>query len=132
MSSDVWVELIGYVATPVVTALALWWLMRGGADEAPVEDGALVLRYPRSFAWFGVVILAVGVGITVLIALSSDPDPLDLLAVVMVMGLPGLAFIAIQRRVRLRVTLDGLEAYGAFGRVRQLRWGRSSGSRSRA
>ena len=117
-----WAELAGYVGAPLVTALATWWLLHGGADEAPVEDGALVLRYPRSFAWFGLVILAVGAGITVLIARSSDSDPLDLLAVFVVVGMPGLAFVVIQRRERLRVTLDGLEARGAFGRVRQLRW----------
>ncbi len=117
-----WIELLSYVGTPIVTALAMWWLLRGGTDDVPVEDGALVLRYPRSFAWFGVVILAVGVGITALVFLSVDPDPLDLLAICVVMAIPGLAFVAIQRRERLRVTLEGLEARGALGRVRQLPW----------
>ena len=115
--------MAGYLATPVVTALVLWWLLRGGEDEAPVESGELVLRYSRSVAWLGVALMALGVGITVLIARSAGMGaPLDLLAVLLVMGGPGLAFILIQRREHLVVGLDGLEARGAFGRVRRLGW----------
>lgn len=121
-----WATVIGSVATPVVTAALMWWLLRGGDAEAPVEDGALVLRYPASFAAFGVLIALTGVGLVALVSFTSGLD-LDregpaVAAVVLMFGIPGVVVIAIQRREIVRIRLDGIESRGAFGRVRQLAW----------
>ena len=85
----------------------------------------MVLRYSRALAWFGAAFVAFGVGVGVVFWVVQPADfgtPAGLLAVFVVLCLPGLAFIAVQRRECVRVGLDGLEAHGAFGRVHRLRW----------
>lgn len=117
-----WAEIVGFAATPILTAVAMWWLMRGGDAEAPVEGGALVLRYPRAFAGFGGLIVAFGVVIAAVLWVQSRPDALELVVMALVFGIPGLAFVAVQRRARVSVTVDGIEALSVFGRSRRIAW----------
>ena len=118
--------MVGAVAVSVLTAVGMGWLLRGGADEAPVEGDALVLCYPPAFRVLGALVALTGVGMVAVLTWTLDLDPARdgwaTLTVVLMFGVPGLAVVAVARRERVVVSREGLRRVGVSGRSRWLGW----------
>ncbi len=127
-------------APAVLTSAALWWLIRSGGGEPPVEGDALVLRYPRAFEIAGWAFCTVGVALVVWLSIPSGlPTVGDALAAATILAIccgGGALFVVGARREWVHVRTDGLTGQTAFAseptrlewtEVAEVRFGKVSG-----
>jgi hypothetical protein len=122
-------DLSGLLPTAITVVVVTWVLSAalkaGRKAPAPAADGTLELRYPRWMFWVGIACALMGVTVGLGVILTGSEGTGGLLggiAFIVFFGALGGVVAISGHRYRLRITAEGLEETGSFGRVTTLRW----------
>ena len=122
-----WPAILVPLITTILTTALLTWLLRSAHRAPEIEDGVVVLRYPRAFRigvlFAGVVLVGLAV-LPVALILAGEGD--DKLVRVTWFSTPLMLLLGVpcffEGRVELRVDAEKIEGQTAFPGERSIRF----------